>query len=55
MTINQIILEYDAASETQKLEKDGSRGRSRTPAIGGEWPCGLRQCIHIGRIPGQTP
>ena len=26
----------------------------RTPAIGGEWPSGLRFCNHICRIQGQT-
>ena len=31
------------------------RGRSRTPAIGGEWPSGLRHCNHIRMIPGLNP
>ena len=30
------------------------RDRSRTPAIGGEWPSGLRLCNHIRRIPTGT-
>ena len=36
MTISYAILEYNAASEMQTLEKDGSRCRSRTTAIGGK-------------------
>ena len=51
-------MEYDAAaSETQTLEKDDtaclnlsklSRGRSRTPAVGGEWPIGLNVALTLG-------
>ena len=36
MTISYTILEYDAAGKMQALEKDGSRCRSRTTAIGGK-------------------
>ena len=50
-------MEYDKASETQTMEKDNTvsifiyqhfRGRSRTPALGGEWPSGLRCWNDIG-------